>query len=424
MKLFRGLLLCLVLAVLGAVLWQRFAHDQGQVIVSLQGTTYVTTVTKALIIAIAVLFALWLVLWLLRLPFRLWRQHRNRQTRVRMAGGLLALHEGRWTRAEKLLVQAADDPSMRLTARLGAAQAAQARGDAAAFDQHLLAAGSENSDSATALARADALLAGGRAQDAIVVLDTAAQKAPLSPRALLLRTRALVATRRSFEAYGALGALKSAQSLSPSEHATLEAELAAQSLRESDDANALADRWDRLLAPLRARSEVVAAYAQRAVELGMEDAAASAINAALKNQWSETLALQFGRIPPGRIAATQPNARLLTAEGWLRGHSDSPALAVTLGRLTREQQQWGKAEDYLHRALAQGAGADAWEELGNVYAAQNDDTAARLCYLNALRAARGEATEAIPGRGVREQIFDASVIEERDQHGVPRLPGA
>ncbi len=424
MKLFRGLLLCLVLAVLGAVLWQRFAHDQGQVIVSLDGTTYITTVTKALLILAIGLLTAWLALWLLRLPFRLWKRRQRKQARIRMAGGLLALHEGRWTRAEKLLTLAADDPAMRLTARLGAAHAAQARGDAAAFDQHLLAAGPETSDSATALARADALLASGRAQDAIAMLDAAAQQAPLSPRALLLRTRALIATRRSGEAYGALGALKSAQALSLNDHTAFEAELAAQSLRESEDANALADHWDRLLAPLRARAEVVSAYAQRAVDLGMEDAAAAAIDSALKNQWSEALALQFGRIPPGRIAATQPNARLLTAEGWLHGHSDSAALAVTLGRLTREQQQWGKAEDYLHRAIAQGGGADAWEELGSVYVAQNDDANARLCFANALHATRGEATEPMSGRGLRERIFDSSVIEERDQHGVPRLPSA
>ncbi len=423
MKLFRQLLLWLALAALGALLWQRFANDQGQVIVSLDGTTYVTTVTKALLMVGIALLVLWLALWLLRLPFRLWKRHRHKQARVRMTGGLLALHEGRWTRAEKLLAQAAEDPAMRLPARLGAAQAAQARGDAAAFDQHLQAAGGEDADSATALARADALLTAGRAQDAIAMLDVAAQKSPLSPRALLLRTRALIASRRAGEAYGTLGALKSAQSLSPNEHAVLETELAAQSLRESDDANALADCWDRLLAPLRASSEVVAAYTQRAVELRMEDAAAAAIDNALKNRWSEALVLQFGRIPPGRIAATQPNARLLTAEGWLRGHSDSPALAVALGRLYREQHQWGKAEDSLHRAIAQGAGADAWEELGNVYVAQNDDANARLCYANALHATRFEATEPMPGRGVREQIFDASVIEERDQHGVPRLRG-
>jgi HemY protein len=423
MKLFRGLLLYLALAVLGAVVWKLLAEDQSQVIVSLPGTTYSTTVTKALAILAAALFLAWLALWLLLLPFRLWNQRRRRQAGVRIAGGLLALHEGRWARAEKLLTLAAADPTLRVPARLGAARAARERGDAMAFDQHLLAAAVDSGEPAATLARADALLASGRAQDAIAALDAAAQKAPPSPRALLLRTRALVATRRAGEAYGALGALKSAQALSPSAHALLEVGLAAQSLRESDDANALADRWDRLLAPLRARSEVVSAYAQRAAELGMEDAAATAIDTALKNQWSEALALQFGRIPPGRSATTQPNARLLTAESWLRAHSDSPALGVTLGHLSREQQQWGKAEDYLHRAVAQGAGSDAWEELGNVHAALSDDAAARLCYFNALRAARGEPTDPMTGRSVREQIFDASVIEERDQHGVPRLPG-
>ena len=397
MKLFRFLLLCLALAALGALLWQPYANDQSRVIISLHGTTYITSVTKALIIAAGTLLVLWLVVWLLRLPFNMWRQHRNRQTRVRMAGGLLALHEGRWTRAEKLLAQAADDPTMRLTARIGAAQAAQAHGDAAAFDRHLSAVDPETGGAAAALARADALLASGRAQDAIAVLDAAAQKSPPSPRALLLRTRALIASRRAGEAYGALGALKSAQALSPDDHAALEAELAAQSLRESDDANALADRWDRLLAPLRARSEVVAAYAQRAVELRMEEAAASAVGAALNNQWNEALALLYGRIPPGRNPAAP--SRLATAEAWLRAHSDSAALAVTMGRLSGEQLQWGKAEDYLHRAIAQGAGADAWEELGHVYSAQAEAEAAQLCYRNALCASRGEAIEPIPGRG-------------------------
>jgi HemY protein len=423
MKLFRFLLLCLVLAVLGALLWRWYAADQGQVIVTLHGVVYTTTATKALVILFGALLMSALALWLLSLPFRMWSRHRNRQARMRIAGGMLALHEGRWTRAEKFLAQASVDPALRLPARLGAAQAARARGDAAAAEQHLQAAGREDGDAAITLARADALLDAGRAQDAIAMLDAAALKTPLSPRALLVRIRALAASRRSGEAYGALGALRSAQALSADDHATLEAELAAQSLREASDANALADRWDRLLVPLRARSEVVAAYAQRAVELGMEDAGASAIDTALKNRWSEELALQYGRLPPGRMAATQPNARLLVAEGWLRAHSDSPALGVTLGRLYREQQQWGKAEDALHRAIAQGAGADAWEELGNVYVAQTDEANSRLCFANALRAARGEAVEAMPGRGFREQIFDASVVEERSDHGVPRLPG-
>jgi HemY protein len=194
-----------------------------------------------------------------------------------------------------------------------------------------------------------------------------------------------------------------------------------RSQREAEDATALADHWDRLLAPLRARSDVVAAYAQRAVELCMEDAAAAAIDAALKNRWDEALALQFGQIPASRNPSAP--SRLATAESWLRGHTDSAALAITLGRLSGAQQQWGKAEAYLHRAIAQGAGSDAWEELGHVYSALSETAAAQLCYRNALCAARGEAVEPVPGRGLREQIYDTAVIEERSEHGVPRLPG-
>ncbi|HEY2344743.1 MAG TPA: heme biosynthesis HemY N-terminal domain-containing protein [Xanthomonadaceae bacterium] len=421
MKLFRTLLFCLVFAVVGALLWQQFASDQGQVIVSLHGTTYVTTVTKALLILVLAVAALWAIVLLLRLPFRLWQRRRRKQALARMTGGLLALHEGRWMRAEKMLAQASNHPPFRTTARLAAAQAAQARGDDAAFEQHLAAAGDDAGDPAAALARAQAQLTDGRAQDAIATLDAAAQKAPPPPRALLLRARALLASRRAGEAYGMLGALKSAQALSPADHGAFEAELAAQSLREAEDANALADRWDRLLAPLRARGDVVSAYAQRAAEIGMEDAAASAIENTLKNRWDESLVLQFGRIPPGRN--TPPTARLQAAEAWLRAHSDSPALAVTLGHLSGELRQWGKAQDYLHRAIAQGAGPEAWEELGHVHAALNDDASAKQCYANALRAGRGEAVVPLSGRGLREQIFDASVIEERSEHGVPRLPG-
>jgi HemY protein len=423
MKLFSWLLLCLAFAVLGAVLWQQFADDQGIVIVVLRGTQYKTTVTMALLLLALAVVTAWLLLLLLRLPFRLWQRRRRKQSLARMTGGLLALFEGRWARAEKLLAQASDDLAFRLTARLGAAQAAQARGDAVAFDRHLQAASADAADPTAATARAEAALADGRVQDTIAILDAAAQKGPPSPRALLLRTRALAASQRAGEAYGSLGALKSAQALSPSDHASLEAQLAAQSLHEADDANALADRWDRLLAPLRSRADVVSAYAQRAAEIGMEDAAASAIENALKNQWDEALVLQYGRIPPGRLAETQPSTRLAVAGGWLRAHSDSPALAVTLGHLSGELRQWGKAEDYLHRAIAQGAGASAWEELGHVYAALNDDANARLCYANALLATRGETVVPLSGRSLREQIFDASVIEERDQHGVPRLPG-
>jgi HemY protein len=82
--------------------------------------------------------------------------------------------------------------------------------------------------------------------------------------------------------------------------------------------------------------------------------------------------------------------RRATVERWLGDHPSSPALQMGLARLARAQGDWPAAEAALHRAIAQGAGADAWEELGHGLAAQGDDALARQCYANALRAARGE----------------------------------
>ena len=55
------------------------------------------------------------------------------------------------------------------------------------------------------------------------------------------------------------------------------------------------------------------------------------------------------------------------------------------------QDRWPDAEAALHRAIALGAGADAWETLGDGLAAHGDDALARQCYANALRASRGDA---------------------------------
>ena len=122
----------------------------------------------------------------------------------------------------------------------------------------------------------------------------------------------------------------------------------------------------------------------------------------------------------GQLRAGRDTPRLDRAEAWLPAHGASPALLVTLGRLYLEQQQWAKAEGTLHRALAQGAGAEAWETLGDTLVAQND-VRAPLAYANALRVARGETPLTLDGRSLREQIADQAVAESRNEHGIPQL---
>ena len=416
MNLFRNLLFWIVLALVGALLAQLLLADPGYVLVRYRGMDYTTTVAAGVLILAGVLFALWLVWKLVTLPFRAWRGHRDRQSRARLGGGLEALHHGHYARAQKLLEQAAiDDESAAGVARSAAAQAALARGDTAAARAQVEALGERHAAS-RAITAAEIALADGRPTDALVALDAPAAQ-PLPPRGLALRAEALAVSGQGAQAYGMLGPMRQQQALPEARLSELETRWAEASLHEAGDANVLADRWEALPKALKSEPRVVIAYADRAAELRWEDASARSIEQALDARWDERLATRYGTLPIARLEQRRGNA-----ERWLQAQPASPALLLTLARLARQQGQWQQAQDYLHRALAQGAGSEAWEEFGHGFAGAGDDASARIAYANALRAARGEAIEQLPAqRDLRQKIYDRAVVEERDEHGLPRL---
>lgn len=414
MNLYRSLLWWLALAVLGALGWHWFSQDLGDVVVRYRGLTYTTTLAYFVLAWGLLWFALWALWWLLRLPFKAWRRHAHTLARNRLVSGLEALHQGRWQRAEQLLAKAATETPLRTPALLGARRAADARGDAEAAARHhaaLLA----HDPGAAALEQAERLLGQGKPDETLDVL--AGQPGPLPPRAAWLRAEAQVAAGRAMDAQAALNTLRRDQVADADALAALETRITAATLDQAPQADELQQRWHALPQRLRLAAPVASAFAQRAAALGMEDAGAHAVADALEANWDESLAALFGRLPPGR-----EGKRLARAEAWLAAHPSSPGLLTALGCLCRAQELWGKAEDYLHRALAQGAGADAWESLGHVFTAQGDAGRAQIAYANALRLGREEPPLALGGRSLREQIADAAVAEVRNAHGIPLLP--
>jgi len=414
MKLFRNLLFWIVLALVGALVAQLLVQDPGYVLVRYRGNDYSTTLAAALLIGLAALVVAWLLWKVLTAPFVALRRRRGNVVRARLTDGLDALHQGHWSRAEKSLAQAAEQDDVAVIARVGAARAAAARGDAAAVAQHLDVLAARH-PSARAVAMAEFALANGRAAEALAALDAPSTQ-PLPPRGVALRAQALAALGRSGEAYGLIGPLRQQQAFPAERLAVLEAQWAEAALHEAADANELADRWEALPKPLKSDPAAVAAYAERAAALRWDEAAAKSLEQALDTRWDESLAALYGHLPIGRLDARRGNA-----ERWLQAHPASPGVLLTLARLSQAQGQWPQAEAYLHRALAQGAGSEAWEELGHGFAQSGDEARARLSYANALRAARGDAISELPGRDLRQQIHDQAVVEERDAHGVPRL---
>jgi len=421
MKPLRSLLILLVAVVLGVIaaqwLSQQQRYDLGEVVVRAGGNDYIAPMPQAVLALIVVLLALWLLWILISLPFRAWGRYRRKRGRARLIEGLRAYELGQWNRAGKALVAAAEDDEVAPVALPAAIRVADARGDADGAQS--LANDLATRDPTTyALLQAERLMAQARPVDAINVLDAPAVQ-PLPPRGLVLRTEALALIGRASEAYGQLGALRQQQALSPEAIAALERRLATLSLEQAADANALAERWEVLSKTLRSEPAVVAAYARRSAALHWDDAALRSLEQALDAHWDEELIELYGTLPVEKY-----DSRRASAQRWLATHPASPGLLLTLARLARQQQQWSQAEEFLHRAIAQGAGAPAWEELGEGFAAAGEPQLAAQCYRNALHGSRGHVISELTGhRDLRAQIHDQAVAEDRDDHGVPRLRG-
>ncbi|MCL7715782.1 heme biosynthesis protein HemY [Stenotrophomonas mori] len=420
MKAFRSLLVVLLVAALGILgaqwLGQESLRDLGEVVVRAGGNDYIATLPQAVLALLIASLLLWLSWTLLSAPFRFWARYRRRQGRARLIDGLQALERGQWQRAEKLLHSAASDPAVRPTALAAALRAAEARGDGAAVGRCLQQLESLDA-SLHALLSAERWLRQDKPQQAIDALDPPALQ-PLPPRGLWLRTDALALAGRAEEAYGQLGALRQQQVLPADGLAALETRLALQMLDEAGDVNALAARWESLPKALRTTPAAVSRYAVRAAALNWTDAALHSLEQALDARWDESLIALYGELPVDKL-----DSRRASAQRWLQAQGASPGLLLTLGRLAGGQGQWLQAEEFLHRALAQGAGAPAWDVLGEGFAAQGEDALARQCLVNALRQRRGEPPLSLERRDLRQQIRDQAVAEERDAHGFPRLPG-
>ncbi len=415
MSAFRTLLWWLLLAALGALAYELLARDLGEVVVRWHGFTVNTTVAFTLIAWALLWFVCWLLWTALRLPFTAWQRLAQTQARRRLVNGLVALHEGRHARAAALLAKAAEDPEIATVARLGAREAAVRRGDVAATAQWQTAL-AEREPLLAATNTAEALLAQGSARSALDVLQPWHERQALSPRGLRLRGEALIASNRAAEALPLLALLAregedDAATLSARERAWQAAALA-----QSAHAGELQQRWQALAAPLREHADLLSAYAERAGQLGLEREAAEVLAEAIERDWREPLLASYAGLP-----AAREDTRLARARSWLQAHAESAALAQALGELAWRAGDLGYAEEALTRAIAQGAGAAAWEELGNVYTAREDHARAQLAYANALRAARAANVVPMSGRSLREQIAAEAVAEQRDEFGYPRV---
>ena len=415
MRSWLAVLLLLAVACLAAFTWQWIAADPGYVLVRYGATSVETTLVFTLVALLFAWAALLLIWRTVRAPLAAWTRRRRRRGRERFAGGLVALAEGRYVQALRELERASQQPGLQAPALLGAARAAQARGDA----ERAAALLARAPEPAALVLAAQFQLEQDRPQAALALLKPRMETAALTPAGWQLLVEAALRSGEAPVALAALPELARAQALAPQAFAALETRTLVAALAVAPDRERLSDLWSGLGKTQRRDVAVVAAYARRAAQVGQILAGMSELESALRRQWSETLIVCYGE-----LGAAEAEARLRYAEGLIIAQPNSPGLALTLGRLCNHCKLWGKARGYLERGLELEPSAALWEALGDCHAGSGDAAGAGRCWRNALLAARDEPTLGLPAAPSATALSTrAAVVEERSEHGVPRLPG-
>lgn len=416
MNVFRGLIWCLLLAAVGAVAWESLSNDMGFVLIRWHGKIIETTVAYGLIFWLLISVSLWSLWFLARLPFNAWQTLAKKQARSRLINGLQALHEGRYARAENLLLKAAKQDDIKTVALMSAHDAANFLNEPLRAAQHHAALLEHDPDAAN-LQAATKALQNEDFEKVISLLTPLQETKKLSPQGQYLYLQALEKNNRAVDALALLNALRKEQALSASVVAELDIQLHTSAIEQSSDADACLYQWQNLPERLRNNTAILKAFAMRADALGLETKAVQALSDHLSQHWTPELLACLSA-----ISSHANDQRLGLCEAWLPQHPDDAALHATLGKLYGQDKNYSKAEAMLQRSVSLAASSDAWESLGTIYNVQQKNEQASTAYANALRLQREQLPLLLTGQSLREQIASQAVADIRNEHGFPVLP--
>ena len=160
------------------------------------------------------------------------------------------------------------------------------------------------------------------------------------------------------------------------------------------DGPALEDAWRRVPNRLKKESALLGAYVTGRLRLGDSSGCEAMLRRALKKQWDPELARLFGLVE-GRNLKRQ----LAFAENSLSRFPRDAALLLTLGRLCKKLQLWGRARSYLEQSNEAQPNPEACQELATLLEQQGDPAAAARYYqegLNIVTALPATAGSAMP----------------------------
>ena len=369
-------LLFLLLVIAGAWLGAMIQMDAGYILLAWRQTTVEMSLwvgVVLMLISFAGLYALLRLVFSVRAPWQFllrWSaegklRRMQRQTRH----GLLALANGQYERAEEKLGGLVANTTQPLVvipalaeaeARLGKFAQAQAR------LQRLLNSMPE-AFALVGLAQARIFIQQGDAEAALTPLQQITTKDKRHAQANELLLELLQGLQRWTDVIALLKVIGAAKQMSKAMLAQQQQkayQLAfAQVTADQQGLEQLLQLWQKAPASVQESSHCRLALVQAMGQAEGNPATRTAefIESSLKQQWDDDLVLAYAHLPMANVEAA-----LKYAESWQQQAKNSAALQLTLGRLCRRLELWGKARDYLTASINIQASKEAHAELARL----------------------------------------------------------
>ncbi|OHC62268.1 MAG: hypothetical protein A2040_05775 [Rhodocyclales bacterium GWA2_65_19] len=359
----RALFWLLILAALAVGLALAARYNEGYVLLVLPPWRAELSLNLFLLASIAGFFVIYLlaraVNHILVLPsavaeFRQRRQREKAALALRDAWRLL--QEGRYGQAMRCAEKARTEPSTSGMLALAGWRAAHAMRDAEHSAQWAMRVREHDAvglQAARLMTEAEFALEDRRFEDAREALHQLASRQGRHIAALRLSVRAEQGLGNWREVARLVRQLEKHQALTAEQAAPIHSRAVREALRSlREDPSGLMRYWRELDDGDRAEPSLALETARALAAAGDCREAQRVIEDALDESWDVSLVLAYGECGQAGEPAGDVLGRIAQAEKWLERVPRDGALLLTLGRLCRQQQLWGKARSYLEAALA------------------------------------------------------------------------
>ncbi|WP_033138227.1 heme biosynthesis HemY N-terminal domain-containing protein [Aeromonas finlandensis] len=382
------IIILVAVMVAGLIFGPQASGNKGYVLIALGNYTIESSVTSAVILAVLFYGALLIVEWLLGRVFGLRRKtlgwygsRRRRKANQQTVAATLAMAEGHYSQAEKLMIKGASNSDTPLLNYLSAAKAAQARGDDARRDQYLQKAQEENpkAELALTLTQTQLQIEQGQYDTALAMLESVYALNPRHPM-VLDQLRQVHLARQDWSALcDLIPALHKVGKLTPKQEEYLLQQAWSGRLQQAAGSlETLKAVWQDLPRKLRLEPELLACYGDLLRQLGADGEAATLWQEALRKQPMPQL---LARLPKLKLDSYQPLLALLQKQ------QGQPEVDTALAQLYLLAGQLDDAQKLLEQEVERAPSAAAYHALGQLMDKRRLTNKANEYYRQALELA-------------------------------------